>query len=465
MKPHLVVRLRPGAGPAAVAAWHESIDDKAGATESLTAAVDAVLRRHRIHGWVTHEFAPAAPDRRWTADEVASGLNRVFRIVLRDDSAIPPALVDEISVLPEVEYVRVGRVGVAPLPVSRAQSAAGADWARETIGLAEAHRWTRGSAEVTIAVLDTGVDTAHRELKAAVRPGFDFVDIVDGAGVFFADHLDADDDPADPVGHGTHVAGIAAGEGLAMPAGAAPGCVLLPVRVLGAMRHEGRPVGAGLVDNINTALKWAIDQGADVVNMSFGLPHTGGGLPHREVVEYGLRRGVVLVAAAGNDGRRELYYPGSLPGVIAVGATDPVDEVAPFSTYGPQVLLTAPGTEIYSTFPGGGYAFASGTSQAAPFVTGAAALLQSFARQRTGRRLDVAAVRRLLVLTADRPDPRFRSVRGGHGRLNVADAVRLLDREITRPAPRGPTPLTRTTATGGSSAVPPVDDHAERTGS
>lgn len=430
MKPHLVVRLRPGVAGAAAAAWHASVDDKSGAADSLTPAIDSLLRSHRLPVWVTREHAPAAADGHWSEDELAAGLDRIFRLILREDGAIPRQLVDEISLLPEVDYARIGRVGVTDLAPARAQSTRTDAWSREIIGLPEAHIWSRGSPDITVAVLDTGVDVGHPELEEAVRPGYDFVDIVDGAGAFIADFLEADDDPSDPVGHGTHVSGIVAGAGARMPVGMVPGCRLLPVRVLGAMRQGGRPVGAGLVDNINTALKWAIDQGADIINMSFGLPRTGAGLPHREVVEYGLRRGVVMVAAAGNDGRERLYYPGSLPGVFAVGATDPEDAVAAFSTYGPQVLITAPGTEIFSSFPGHGYAFASGTSQASPFVAGAAALVQSLALERSGRRLGVGDVRRLLIRTADRPDARFRTPRGGYGRLNVGDAIRLLDREL-----------------------------------
>lgn len=430
MKPHLVVRLRPGAATPPAAAWHASVADKSGVADSITPAVDSVLRSHRLPVWVTREHAPAAgDDERWNEDEIASGLDRIFRLILREGSSIPAELVGEIALVPEVEYVRIGRVGVTDLAPARAQSVDTDRWSREIVGLPEAHLWGDGSRAITVAVLDTGVDLKHAELERAIRPGYDFVDIIDGAGVFLEDFLDADADPSDPVGHGTHVAGIIAGAGSRMPVGIAPGCRLMPVRVLGAMRQEGRPIGAGLVDNINAALKWAIDQGADVINMSFGLPRTGGGVPHREVVEYGLRRGVVMVAASGNDGREELYYPGSLPGVIAVGATDPEDAVAAFSTYGPQVFLTAPGTDVYSSFPGNGYAFASGTSQASPFVAGAAALLQSLALELTGRRLPLEAVRRLLVRTADRPDSRFRTPRGGHGRLNVGDAVRLLARE------------------------------------
>jgi thermitase len=168
--------------------------------------------------------------------------------------------------------------------------------------------------------------------------------------------------------------------------------------------------------------------------MSFGLPRIGGGLPHREIVPYGLRRRVVMVAAAGNDGQRQLYDPGSLPGVLADEATDPDDRVAVFSTFGPQVTLTAPGTDIYSSYRDGGYAFASGTSQAGPFVAGAAALLQSAALEQ-GRRLDVPEIRRNLVRTADRPDALPRSQRSGYGRLNIADEVRLVDVEVSRTRP------------------------------
>ncbi|WP_053227847.1 S8 family peptidase [Solirubrobacter soli] len=425
MKPHVIIRLRDGAQAPDVASWQESIADKGGAQASLTPAIDAVLRRHGVPVWVTREYAPAGE--RWTSDELTAKLDRIYRLILREQSAIPAGLVEDISLVPEVEYARAGRVGVTDLAPAAAQSVRTDSWSREAIGLPDAHRWGTGRPEITVAVLDTGVDVRHPELAKAVVPGHDFVDILDGAGTFLGDFLDADTDPEDPVGHGTHVSGIIAGAGERMPTGVAPGCRLLPVRVLGAMRQGGRPVGAGLVDNINTGLKWAIDQGAHVINMSFGLPRTGSGLPHAEVVEYGLRRGVVMVAAAGNDGHEKLYYPGSLPGVIAVGASDPQDAVAAFSTYGPQVLLTAPGTDIYSSFPDAGYAFASGTSQAAPFVTGAAALLQSAALEHGRRRLGVGDLRRLLVATADRTDAAFRTVRGGHGRVNVADALRLLD--------------------------------------
>ena len=124
------------------------------------------------------------------------------------------------------------------------------------------------------------------------------------------------------MGHGTHVSGIIAGKGLQMDEGVAPECSLMAVRVLATMKDGDRLVGAGIVDNINSGIKWAVDNGADVINMSLGIRHTGGGLPHQDVVRYALSKNVAVVAASGNDGTAERYYPGALKGVFAVGAAD-----------------------------------------------------------------------------------------------------------------------------------------------
>ena len=192
------------------------------------------------------------------------------------------------------------------------------------------------------------------------------------------------------------------------------------------MKRDGRTIGAGLVDNINVGVKWAVDQGADVINMSLGIRHEAGGLPHEEVIAYAARRGVTVVAASGNDGSDALYYPGALPEVVAVGAVDRNGEVASFSTWGDEVDLVAPGVDIYSAAPDGGYAFSTGTSHASPFVAGAAALLRAVALAR-GRRIRDQHVKHILKHTADRIDKRFKSPKAGFGRLNLADAVRLLE--------------------------------------
>jgi subtilisin family serine protease len=301
--------------------------------------------------------------------------------------------------------------------------------ARDAIFLDEAHAMSEGDDSVTVAILDTGIDLNHPEYKDAILPGHDFVDILDGASEFIGDFLGADEIPEDEVGHGTHVAGVITAKGKNMPRGVAPRCRILPVRVLAAMEKEGHRVGAGSVENINNGVKWAIDNGAQVINMSLGVRHTGGGLPHREVIDYAQRKGVTVVAAAGNDGRQEMYYPGAFPSVIAVGAADDSGNVAEFSTFGAQVSFIAPGVDVYSTSLEHGYAFSTGTSHAAPFVTGAVALMKSFARAQ-GHELSDPQIKHVLKHTADKVDRNIKDLKAGYGRLNVADGLRYLDYKL-----------------------------------
>jgi subtilisin family serine protease len=336
-------------------------------------------------------------------------------------------MIDEISLLPIVERVHPGAIVVGEIPpTSQSLGANTGQRARDAIGLDEAHRFTRGDTAITVAVLDTGVCLSHPELRGKLLPGYDFVNIIDGHNEFLGDFLDYDDSPDDEVGHGTHVAGIIAGQGIAMPEGVAPRCKVLPIRVLGAMKHGNERRGAGLEDNINSGLKLAIDRKVDVVNMSLGMQRVGGGLPHEDIVKYAQLKGVTIVAASGNDGQENLYYPGALPGVITVGAFDDAGEVAAFSTYGQQVSFVAPGTDVYSSYLDDDYAFSSGTSHAAPFVAGGVLLLKSYARSR-GRRLSDKQVKHVLKHTADKVGRGFRHPKAGFGRLNLADALRLLE--------------------------------------
>jgi subtilisin family serine protease len=430
MKPHLEVRLRSHVALPEAPFWAAVIANPGLAIDRFVPEVDRVLDRNRIAVSVTRAYPPHGAT--WTPEEVASGVNRVYRLVLRENRPVPPEVLREIAALPSVESARPGAVGEVELPPERATAMSGGtdEESRAAIGLPEAHAFTRGDAGVTVAVLDTGICLTHPELEGRLLAGFDFVDILDDAAGFLGDHVGADDDASDEVGHGTHVAGIVAAGGRAMPAGVAPRCRVLPVRVLAALKRGEQRVGAGLLDNINSAVKWAVDHGADVINMSLGVRHTGGGLPHAEVVDYARRNGVTIVAASGNDGREERYYPGALPHVVAVGAFGRDGGVAPFSTYGEQVSLVAPGTDIFSSSLENGYAFSTGTSHAAPFVAGAAALLKSYARERGGPPLADRQVKHLLKHTADRVDERWKTRRAGFGRLNVADALRLLEHRL-----------------------------------
>jgi hypothetical protein len=209
-------------------------------------------------------------------------------------------------------------------------------------------------AGVQVAVLDTGVDATHPALWGRVAEGLDAAT---------GEPLPVDTDQSQGETHGTHVAALAVGEGV----GVAPGAVVRPVRVFS-------PDYAGDF-RAAQALVWAVDEGAQVINLSFG----GSAYSYllHEAVNYALERYRVVVAAAGNQGSVARFYPAALPGVIAVGAADGQGNPAWFSNRGPWVGVWAPGVRIYSAFPGGGYGLRSGTSMAAPIVSGIAALVKS----------------------------------------------------------------------------------------
>ena len=424
MKRHLVVKLRHRL-PEPVPYWVTFIGDKSVEVLSLTRAVDAVLHQAGLEFWVTSEYQPAGAE--WAEVERHHGLDRTYRLVLSTDASVSTEVVAAVAALPEVESAHQLDVAGSPVAPPRLAVAASVGGQRaELTGLDFAHALTRGRSDVTVAVLDTGVNLAHPELRGKVVARADFVDLegLDTAG-FIGDTLGYDEDPEDELGHGTHVAGIVAGEGRGMDPGVAPGCRLMAVRVLATLRDGDTVQGAGVVDNINPAIKWAVDQGADVINMSLGIRHTGGGLPHADVIRYALARGVTVVAASGNDGTDTKYYPGALPGVIAVGAVDDDGSVASFTSWGAPITVVAPGVNVLSSYARGTYAVASGTSQAAPFVSGSVALMKSLARDH-GHDLPATAVVHLLRETSDRVDRRPRSPHAGYGLVNLTDSFKWL---------------------------------------
>ena len=355
-----------GANPGAVA--------HGAAVARQVIAVDALGRLDHLEGFVgRHDRAPGNLQEvrdqgldvlqrallRWRRGQRVVGFVWTFRHV-------PQALIDDLQLIPAVEQAAAGSIGRMDLqPRSNAFSVRTDRASRDAIYLDEGQAFSMGDANITVAVLDTGIDLDHAELRHSLQEGFDFVHILDGADEFIGDYLEADAVADDEVGHGTHVAGIVAGKGSSMPRGVAPKCKIIPVRVLAAMEKQGRRMGAGLIENINAGVKYAVDQGADVINMSLGVKHEGGGLPHKEVIDYARRKGVTIVAASGNDGQQEMYYPGAFDSVIAVGAMDAEGNVADFSTYGDQVSFIAPGVDVYSTSLNNDYAFSTGTSHAA----------------------------------------------------------------------------------------------------
>jgi type VII secretion-associated serine protease mycosin len=210
--------------------------------------------------------------------------------------------------------------------------------------------------EVIVAVIDTGVDLNHPDLKNRLVEGYNV----------YTEGSDANDD----VGHGTHVAGIIAAEinnyeGIA---GMAPNTRIMPVKVLDSS-------GAGSTYAVAQGIIWAADHGAKVINLSLGNYAEAQFL--HDAIRYAYDRDVVLVAATGNDHTESPGYPAAYEEVIAVGATDSNGQIAQFSNYGAYVDVAAPGVSIASTYPGNQYAALSGTSMASPHAAALAAMIRS----------------------------------------------------------------------------------------
>lgn len=214
--------------------------------------------------------------------------------------------------------------------------------------------WARTQGEgVKVAVIDTGIDSTHPDLRGAVAGGWNAVD---------PEHRD---NFKDDQGHGTHVAGTIAaiknGEGVV---GVAPKAKLYAVKVLDAD-------GNGSYSDVIAGIDWCAKNRIQVANMSLGADEASE--PLRKAVARAALAGVTIVAAAGNSGG-PVSYPGVYPEAIAVSASDSADKLAEFSSRGPEVALIAPGVGVKSLAPGGGYATHDGTSMAAPHVAGLAAL-------------------------------------------------------------------------------------------
>lgn len=215
--------------------------------------------------------------------------------------------------------------------------------------------WGLSTADpIKVAIIDTGIDLKHPDLKDNLKGGV--------STVWYTSSYNDDN------GHGTHVAGIvAAVDNTIGVVGVGPKIDLYSVKVLDRR-------GAGYLSDVIEGLDWAIQKGMQVVNMSLGT--TADVQSFREAVERVNKAGIVQVAAAGNSGQA-VTYPAAYPAVIAVSATDSADSVASWSSRGPEVDLAAPGVNIYSTYKGQTYKSLSGTSMAAPHVTGVAALILS----------------------------------------------------------------------------------------
>ncbi len=345
---------------------------------------------------------------------------------LEDIEALVGSDLDWVSPLSEDEALAVGVVGDMAGAIARLQADPRVEavepeielqalafpddplfdkqWNLRKIGAPVAWELTPRGKGIVVAVVDTGVARVEDLAQTHVLPGASFVP---GAAT-------ADDDQ----GHGTHVAGTIAqstNNGIGV-AGVAPAATILPVKVLSAS-------GAGSSAWIAAGIDYAVDEGADVINLSLGGGYSD--VIH-EAVKKARASGVIVIAAAGNNGREGVSWPGALPEAIGVSAFGPSGDLAPYSSWGEGVDISAPGGDkrqpnggiLQDSIDGrGGHAYQEfqGTSMAAPHVAGAAAILLS-----TG--LPVDAVEQALLGSAQGTGGTWDS-KVGYGHLDIGKAL------------------------------------------
>lgn len=260
-------------------------------------------------------------------------------------------------------------------------------WGMTKIDAPNAWNITQGRSNIKIAILDTGVDQNHEDIKGKIVSNKKF------SSSYTVDDL---------YGHGTHVAGIAAAvtNNAKGVAGGGYTCTIMNGKVLG-------DDGSGYYSWVANGIIWAANNGAKVINMSLGGSQSSSTL--QNAVNYAWNKGVVIVAAAGNSNNASLLYPAAYTNCIAVAATDSTDNKSSFSSYGSWVDVAAPGTSIFSTLPNHSYrlyssvraynyGYLSGTSMASPHVAALAGLIWATTKYGTGN----SSVRSRIQITADK---------------------------------------------------------------
>jgi len=375
-----------------------------------SASLDASMARFNVQAAVPL-FDTALGDSALKQD---LGLSRIYVLTLPPSSDLQDAL-SAFSADPAVEYAELDFIGYgAGTPDDQwfdyqwnlhntGQSGGEPD---ADVDAPEAWDISLGVTSTVLAIIDTGVDLDHPDLAEKVAPGYDFVN--------------SDATPQDDHGHGTHVAGVAAAatDNATGVAGMCPACRIMPLKALDSDN-------SGFYSWWADAIEYAVDNGANVINMSLG--GTGYSQALRDAVLYAYQAHVPIVAAMMNDGDATPYYPAVFTETIAVGSTDRHDDRWSSSNFGDHIDLVAPGVSIWSTTWDDAYATRNGTSMAAPHVAGVLGLVHSVRPGYT-----VEELRGVLRATADdQVGPANEDKKGwdsyfGSGRLNAARATRYV---------------------------------------
>jgi len=366
-----------------------------------------------------------------TVEELVQGV--VYKVRVPDPGQLQTIL-DAMKADPDLVWAELSYFGESPEAIRRTLAVIDGDptpgeyFDQEVLipmHVKEAQQITKG-AGVVVAVIDTGVDYNHPDLTDHILRdqnnavvGFDFVDN-DNDPMDTTNGIDddGDGDIDEGAGHGTHIAGI-----IAL---IAPEAKIVPIRVLD-------DEGSGTADNVASAIRWFINDAnvpasKKIINLSLGIPNVDKvevihQVIDEEIDEKGLP--IFVVAAAGNDGLPKIHYPASEGDVLSIAAVDKHDVHADFTNYkendvtAPGIADNNTGVGIYSTFLNGQYATWAGTSMAAPFATGLAALIKSTETiQRNNQELED-----LIEKSSDNIDQQNPGIDLGKGRINMLAAL------------------------------------------
>ncbi len=361
-------------------------------------------------------------------------LSRTYKLVF-DKTADVFSVVADLCKLECVDYAHLNYIAnFSAVPTDDSWSE---EWGQQKMACEEAWDLFTGSENVIVAVVDSGLYYSHLDLEdniwinADEIPGNGIDD--DGNGYVDDYHgydfVNDDAEPEDNIGHGTHVAGIIGA--------VANNSIVLSKNIAGVLWDcQIIAAKAGdywlLDDDIAEAIRYSADNGAQVINMSFGGYGTSSVI--ESAIEYAHNKDVVLVAAAGNENTSDISYPAGYDNVIAVAATDEDDIKASFSNYGDWVDISAPGVNILSTIPNNQYDSWSGTSMASPMVSGVCGLILGYA-DTLGQSPVPAEVESILKTTADDIDDNNPNYVGllGAGRANAYNALYYMQNEELPP--------------------------------
>lgn len=358
-------------------------------------------------------------------------LSNVFLLEFNNPSDVDQ-LIQELTQNKAIEYAEKVPLAKHCLTPNDPSYNSSTQWGLFKINAANAWNITTGSSSVVVAIVDDAVQITHPDLTTNVwvntgeiagngidDDGNGYID--DRQGYDVADNDSDPNPPSSAYDHGTHVAGIVGARSNNSTGVASIG---YSIKIMAVKSTNS----ASLVTNGYDGIVYAVNAGADIINMSWG--GSSSSTTAASIITWADSEGVILIAAAGNNNVSSVFYPAGYPEVIAVASTSTGDDKSSFSNYGSWIDVSAPGSSIYSTIPGSSYDYKSGTSMASPMVAGLAGLVMS-----VNPGMTKTDIKNCILTTADNINAANPSYIGqlGSGRINAFAAVNCAASTLSLP--------------------------------